>query len=433
MSRQRVGREDVHDSTSVCSPRSPVDKHAFTYNITRVFQQLAKKRESLAAGMRSQYTRRSLLRSAAYAGAATLAFPMLNLGRHAVAADSAKKYSTRAIDLVKSTQCIDLKHALTLHPDVLKSWLTDVTAFGAQERALFRRTGLKIIQTTLETVPDTLLDYGWHNGFVAAHDDLFYRVDAVDELTQARTDGRIGIIFGSENSDHFATLDDVNRYYSLGQRVSQLTYNSQNRLGSGSTDRIDGGLSDYGAAITERMNKVGMAVDLSHCGPRTTLDAIAASQKPVLFTHATTRALNPAHPRTKTDEAITKLAAGGGVMGIAFLRVFATSSEPTTIEHVLDHFDHVARLVGVEHLAVGSDIALYGYDSLPRALVEASKANLKPGSYAFREKDDVEDLAHPERLYDLAEGLIRRKYSDRDIGLVLGGNAARVLQQIWRV
>ncbi|MGE0581341.1 MAG: dipeptidase [Steroidobacteraceae bacterium] len=377
------------------------------------------------------WTRRRVLGAAA-AGTAGLSLPMISLGQHAAVAGGPRKYSTRTLDLVDASRNVDLKHALTLHPTVLKDWLTRPDAFGAGEYALFRSTKLRIMQTTLETVPDVLLDFAWHNGFVASHGDLFYRVNGPADLDRPADERRIGIIFGCENSEHFTTPDDVDRYYALGQRVSQLTYNSQNRLGAGATDRVDGGLSDYGAAIVERMDRVGMAVDLSHCGPRTTLDALAASRKPVLFTHATCRALNPTHPRTKTDEAIRKLAAGGGVMGIAFLRVFARDREPTTIEHVLDHFDHVARLVGVEHLAVGSDIGPYGYDSLPRALVEASKANLKPGSYAFREKDDVEGLDHPARLYDLVEGLVRRKYADRDIVAILGGNAARVLTAAWQ-
>lgn len=380
---------------------------------------------------RTLVSRRQVLGAVA-AGAAGLSSPMISLGRYASLAGSPRKYSARTLELVDASRNVDLKHALTLHPTVLKAWLTQPDAFGAEERALFRSTKLKFMQTTLETVPDTLLDFAWHNGFVASHGDLFYRVNGSADLTRAADETRIGIIFGCENSEHFGTLDDVDRYFALGQRVSQLTYNSQNRLGSGSTDRVDGGLSDYGVAIVERMNKVGMAVDLSHCGPRTTLDAIAASRLPVLFTHATCRALNLSHPRTKSDEAIRKLAAGGGVMGIAFLRVFARDREPTTIEHVLDHFDHVARLVGVEHLAIGSDIGPYGYDSLPRELVAASKANLKPGSYAFREKDDVEGLNHPARLYDLVEGLVRRKYPDRDIVAILGGNAVRVLGAAWR-
>jgi len=377
-------------------------------------------------------SRRGFLQDSARLAVLSAMAPLAGLAAGNEAAGPVKRYSTRAIDLVRTSQAVDLKHALTLNPEVLKRWLTDSASFGEADKEMFRGSGLRLIQTTLETVDDTLLDFAWHNGFVAAHGDLFVRIERLADLAKLADGKRIGIIFGCENSDHFKTLDDVNLYYSLGQRVSQLTYNSQNRLGAGATERVDGGLSDYGVAVVARMNEVGMAVDLSHCGNRTTLDAIAASQRPVLFTHAATRAVNPSHPRTKTDDAIRQLAAKGGVMGIPFLRVFARDREPTTLEHVLDHFDHVIKLVGVEHVAVGSDIGPYGYDSLPRAMVEASKAALKPGSYGFRDKDDVEGLNHPRRIYDLTEGLIGRGYSNEAIGLILGGNARRVLGQIWK-
>ena len=136
-------------------------------------------------------------------------------------------------------------------------------------------------------------------------------------------------------------------------------------IGNGSTERRDGGLSDFGVAIVERMNRAGMAVDVSHCGDRTTLDAFEVSKKPVLITHSNCRVLVNGHPRCKTDEAIRKCAAQGGVMGITGVRMFVKADEPTTVENVLDHFDHVKKLVGSEFLGVGSDIDLFGYDAMP--------------------------------------------------------------------
>jgi hypothetical protein len=106
----------------------------------------------------------------------------------------------------------------------------------------------------------------------------------------------IGIVLGVQNSEHFRSTDDIKRYYYVGQRVSQLTYNTQNLIASGSTDRADGGISDFGATVVAAMNEIGMAVDVSHCGDRTTLDAFALSTKPVLITHSNCRALAPGHP-----------------------------------------------------------------------------------------------------------------------------------------
>jgi membrane dipeptidase len=240
----------------------------------------------------------------------------------------------------------------------------------------------------------------------------------------------VGILIGVQDSSHFRSPDDVDHFHRLGQRVSQLTYNARNMIGNGSTERVDGGISDFGVAIVERMNRVGMAVDVSHSGDRTTLDACELSGRPVLFTHSNARALNPGHPRCKTDDAIVRMAATGGVMGITGVRNFVTAQEPTTIEHYLDHFDHVRDLVGVEHLGIGSDIDLHGYDDMPAAEYEALKAGYK-GSYAFREKFDIDEIAHPRRVFDVAQGLIRRGYSDEHIEGILGGNFQRVLGEIW--
>lgn len=113
----------------------------------------------------------------------------------------------------------------------------------------------------------------------------------------------------------------------LGQRCSQLTYNSQSLLGAGGTERVDGGLTDFGAALIEAMNSTGMLIDVSHCGDKTTLDAIDLSPKPIAITHSNCRALN-SHPRLKTDEAIKRLAAKGGVIGISGVRNFVRDREP---------------------------------------------------------------------------------------------------------
>ena len=117
-------------------------------------------------------------------------------------------------------------------------------------------------------------------------------------------------------------------------------------------------------------------------------------------------------------------------MGITGVRNFVTREEPTTVEHYIDHFDHVRDLVGVEHLGIGSDIDLNGYDDMPASEYDALKANYK-GSYAFREKIDIDEIAHPKRVFDVAEGLIRRGYTDEHIHGILGGNFQRVLGTIW--
>jgi membrane dipeptidase len=276
----------------------------------------------------------------------------------------------------------------------------------------------------------TLKFIGAWNGFLAHHDANLLRVDEPARIDAAKNSGKIGIILGVQNSEHFRTPDDVDYFYMLGQRISLLTYNSRNLIGNGSTERRDDGISDFGLKIVERMNKVGMAVDTAHCGDRTTLDAFDASKVPVLITHSNCRALNPNQPRCKTDEAIRKMAEKGGVMGITNVRNFVSPKEPTNVESLLDHYDHVAKLVGVEHVGVGSDYDLDVYDALPPEYANWLR-NLYKSSYAFRDKMDTDGVNHYLRMFDLTEGLIRRGYSDANIQLILGGNFRRVLTQIW--
>ena len=224
-------------------------------------------------------------------------------------------------------------------------------------------------------------------------------------------------------------------FWGFGQRISQLTYNFNNRIGSGFLEERDGGLSVFGLSIMERMQQVGMAVDVSHCADQTTMDALAAAKKPVIFTHGTCRALLAGALRCKTDEQIQRMAKTGGVMGIAMIRFLVRDREPVTIEHVVDHVDHVAQLVGVEHVAIGSDIDLVGNPNAVNGGGFDPKTQPNFARYQYHEDADgaitIRGLNHTKRVFDLTEALIRRGYSDRDIAGILGGNAIRVLGTIW--
>lgn len=386
-------------------------------------------------------TRRAMLKFLASAGAGALAAhsaaPMLNRGRYRIFAHSTIEYSSRAIDLVKRSTVIDMLSPLTLNFPKQGKWFADPESFTAADLQPYKDSGINVFHIAVglggpEAYLETLRFFAAWNGFLADRAEFFMRVDSASDLDRVKSSGKIGILLGLQNSDQFRRPADVDFFRGLGQRVSQLTYNSRNLIGNGSTERRDEGISDFGAAIIERMNTVGMAVDVSHCGDRTTLDAFEISKKPVLITHSNCRALAPGHPRCKSDEAIKKVGAAGSVMGITGVRMFVKNDEPTTIEDALNHFDHVRKLIGPEHLGVGSDMDLYGYDAMPPEENKRLRAGYK-GSYGFREKIDIEGINHPRRMFDLAEGLIRRHYSDREIEGILGGNFKRVLTQIWSV
>lgn len=372
-----------------------------------------------------------------YQTAALITAPMILRGSFPVFAGSNKEYSTRAIDLMKQATVIDMLGLLSLNFPLMEKWAANPELFTPADFERYRQSGINIFHIAVGTGgPDawqSTNDFvnGW-NSFLAGTDQYFMRIDSPGDLDKVKTSGKVGILIGVQNSEHFKTLDDVNRFYNMGQRVSQLTYNARNMIGNGSTERRDEGLSDYGVAVVERMNKVGMAVDVSHCGDKTSLDAFEVSKKPVLVTHSNVRALNPGHPRCKPDEVIKKVGETGSVMGITGVRMFVKGSEPTTVEDALNHFDYVAKLIGPDHVGIGSDIDLDGYDDMPPEEAKRLRAGYK-GSYGFREKIDIEGIDHPQRMFDITEGLIRRKYTNEQILGVLGGNFKRVLKQIWTV
>ncbi len=364
------------------------------------------------------------------AAAALVAAPFLNLGNNRLFAATTRTYSTRAIDIVKAATVIDMLAPITLveDPALLTRPMSD------QWRADFRRSGVTAIHNAVgiggPTAGEDVAAYiaGW-SGFCGRNPDLFQLVGTVADIDRAKRDGRVAVIMGCQDSDHFRKADDVKAFYAIGQRVSQLTYNAQNLIGSGCTERVDGGVSEFGATIIKAMNDTGMLVDSSHCGDRTTLDAIALSAKPIAITHSNCRTIS-GHPRAKTDATIKALAAKGGVMGITAVRQFVTAKEPTTIDNLIDHIDLVAKLTSIEHAGIGSDMDLYGYDNLSAEQTKKLRSYYN-GKYGFRDKNDTDDTSHPQRIYDITEGLIRRGYGNADIALVLGGNFHRLLAGTW--
>lgn len=374
-----------------------------------------------------QVTRRQAIAGAA---ACAVAAPFVNRNAYAFAGASGRTYSKRAVDLVRRSVVIDMLAPLKI--EVTPEFFT--APLGAKDTGEFRSSGITAFHHAFgiggPAAHEQALEYLaiWGN-FVARNGDVFVGVDKAADIVRAKRQGKCAVIMGLQNADEFEKAADVRQFHQIGLRCAQLTYNSQNRIGSGSTDRVDGGISDYGESIIKAMNEVGMLIDVSHSGDRTTLDAIALSAKPIAITHSNCRALID-HPRVKTDEAIRALAAKGGVMGITGVRNFVTAKEPTTLGSIVDHIDHLVKLVGIDHVGIGTDSDLNGYDDVSPAMNAMLRGAYKD-SYAFREKIDIEGFDHPRKMFDLTEELIRRRYSDANIEAVLGGNFQRLLTSTW--
>jgi membrane dipeptidase len=174
-----------------------------------------------------------------------------------------------------------------------------------------------------------------------------------------------------------------------------------------------------------------MAVDLGHASDRTKLDACEMSKAPVILSHGNCRALNPDSPRTSTDEAIRTLAKRGGVMGITCIAFMVKGTEPVTVEDVVNHFDHVRDLVGIEHVGIGSDAGVESNDLADPQVLKEMLAKADPRYHVHGTHEVVAGLEGQKRIYDLTAAFVRRGYTDEHLRLVLGRNWRRVLGEIW--
>lgn len=256
---------------------------------------------------------------------------------------------------------------------------------------------------------------------------------SLEEMHALAEQGKIAVFFGFQNASPIEdNVDYLDVFYELGVRFIQLTYNARNLLGSGSGERHDDGLSDFGIAAVERMNELGIVVDLSHCHYRTTMDAIEASDMPVAFTHANSRALADT-PRNKADEQVKALAAKGGIVGIKHMLGNTTtkSADQTTIRDVADHLDHFVELVGIDHVGIGTDFAgAAGTDERHEERIAAIRASW-PNAYVGKRArpQGFETIAG---LKNLTAELLHRGYAEQDIQKVYGENVIRFLSQVFR-
>ena len=386
-------------------------------------------------------TRRTALSTIGFGLAGIVGAPAILRNRYQLFANSTTQYSARAIKLVEETVVIDMLNQFRFEdysetPPRSELWMQKPGTFTKADYEVYRTSGIRVF--ALGNGPDdyqeSLKFFAEWNSFIAGYDDWFMRVDDVSDFARLKRNGKVGIMLTCQTADHFRTVDDVATFFSLGQRVSQITYNATTRTGSGFLADVDNGLTEYGASLIKRMNEVGMAVDLSHCADRTTLDALNVVQKPAIISHGSCRGVAIGHLRAKTDEEIKKVAATGGMMGIAFLRFIIKNDEPVSIENVLDHFDYGVKLVGIEHIGVGSDEDVIGNPNPVGGPDNISKQKNFDRYNLHRDaegKITIKGLDHAKRMYDLTEGFIRRKYSDANIKLLLGGNWERTLGTIW--
>jgi len=276
-------------------------------------------------------------------------------------------------------------------------------------------------------------------GILADPDTPWMQIETAADFDAARGAGKIGLIMGWQNSRPIA--DEPDRLYffrRLGLRIMQLTYNFRNALGDGCLEPEEAGLTLLGRQAVGIMNELGIAIDLSHVGQRTMLDAIECSTQPVLVTHANARALANLE-RNKTDDIIRAVAQNGGVIGASIYGPMCWDQDPKrkpTIDDYLRHVDYIAELAGPEHIGFGTDLATGA--NYPKMASERGHWRRWEGINRFNRTfgEDIparylSDCNKHSDLPKVTEALVVRGWSEDHIRGYLGGNYRRVLDQVW--
>lgn len=291
-----------------------------------------------------------------------------------------------------------------------------------------RAGGLTAVHVTVafwEDARATLTTLGRWNRWFRDHGDLIQPCLSGADIAAAKRAGRTAIILGAQNASPFEDdLALVEVFHRLGLRIVQLTYNNQSLVGAGCYEAADGGLTRFGRHVVAEMNRLGMVIDLSHVGERTSLDAIEASTRPVSITHA-----NPSWfhdvPRNKSDGVLDALTARGGMLGFSLYPLHIGGSD-VALDAVVAMIARAAERFGVAHLGFGTDMCLGWSD--------AYLAWMRNGRWTF---DDTPArwpaypawYASPADFPNLTEGLVRAGFAEADVAAIMGGNWLRFLTE----
>jgi membrane dipeptidase len=311
-------------------------------------------------------------------------------------------------------------------------------AYFERYQQAWRACGVTCVSWTLGVIHEQpyTLDAAYHNYAYMTHmmdhrRDFLLKVVQASDIERAFEEGKRAIILNFQNLDHIGSdLELLDRFHEMGFRVMQLTYNSQNRIGFGCTEEVDLGLTDFGRSVVDRLNQLGVMVDVSHCGDQTSMDAVLHSKKPVVCTHTFAKTLYE-HDRGKNDDLLRAVAERDGYIGILAVPGFLTPEANTKVTDFLDHLDYVVKLVGLERVGLGTDF--FGF-SVPERL--AVKIDSLMGTLGFRPEHRASFAKRVEGFEDytsfpnLIAGLRERGYDDDAVRKLAGENFLRVFRAV---
>jgi len=280
---------------------------------------------------------------------------------------------------------------------------------------------------------DVLFDLGVRMADMA-HQGYVVKAETVADIRRAHETGQVAHVFGLEAATMIENeVDRLDVLYGFGVRQIGIAYSEANTLGSGLKERGDGGLTYFGERAVARMNKLGLAIDISHSGDRTSMDVIKASTKPIFITHCGSRDVWPTS-RMKPDTILKACAERGGVLGLeAAPHTSLSPQHPLhSIESVMDHFVHCVDVLGIEHVAFGPDTLFGDHVGLHEAFAANLSIQQVHSTVEFEKVPYVDGLENPaECFWNIIGWLVAHDYSDDEIRMVVGGNIMRVLEEVW--
>jgi membrane dipeptidase len=323
--------------------------------------------------------------------------------------------------------------------DTLCAPFTDMDAPpGPEALAAVRKSGITAINFTVSApgYEDTIENLAVLQDLVERNSDAFLIVRKHSDIGRAKRENKVGIMAGFQYTSFLEEKPErIATFRHLDVRIMQLTYNNRGLFGDGCLEPGNAGLSKAGISAVQRMNELGVAVDLSHSGYRTTSEGIARSTKPVLISHSGCAAVY-AHPRNKPDDILKALADRGGYFGVYLMPYLVASPIIPTREHVLDHIVHAINVCGADHVGIGSDGAI------PKTVLTAEQKDAFDKDIARRKQlgigapgEDrypyVPDVNGPDHMQLIANELAKRGQPSAVIEKVLGANFQRVIGEIW--
>jgi membrane dipeptidase len=245
--------------------------------------------------------------------------------------------------------------------------------------------------------------------------DQVVKVTRAQDILDAQQSRKIGFLPTVEHLAIGNALHRVDVLYGIGVRLAGLTYMRKSSIGDGQYERTDCGLSDFGVDVVRRMNDLGMAIDLSHAGSRTALETIELSQVPVVFSHNAAATIRPTR-RSRSDEEVRAVAARGGLVCVTAVPNSLSDDPHQDINCVLDHYDYFVKLVGIDHVGIGTDTQVGDHVGFHRVLLGRNAPDNLPAAY-------LDGLESPADGSNIIRGLIARGYEDAAIRKIAGQNA----------